>query len=48
MTRYNTDTKALEVWDDSVSQWVSPAGTIGAVSEATALQIAAEMALTLG
>lgn len=48
MTRYNTDTKALEVWDASVSNWVSPAGTIGAVSESTALQIAAEMALTLG
>jgi hypothetical protein len=48
MTRYNTDTRALEVWDAVVSNWVSPAGTIGAVSESTALQIAAEMALTLG
>jgi hypothetical protein len=46
MTRYNTDSKALEIWDGI--SWVSPAGTIGAVSEATANEIAAKFALTLG
>jgi len=46
MTRYNTDSKALEIWDGIA--WVSPAGTIGAVSEATANEIAAKFALTLG
>lgn len=46
MTRYNTDNKALEIWDGL--GWVSPAGTIGAVSEATANEIAVKFALTLG
>ncbi len=46
MTRYNTDSKALEIWDGS--QWASPAGTIGAVSESTANEIAIKYALTLG
>lgn len=46
MTRYNTDSKALEIWDGIA--WVSPAGTIGAVSEATANEIAVKFALTLG
>lgn len=46
MTRYNTDSKALEIWDGL--QWASPAGTIGAVSEATANDIAIRFALTLG
>lgn len=46
MTRYNTDTKALEVWDGLV--WASPAGTSGAVSELQANDIAAAFALTLG
>jgi len=46
MTRYNTDSKALEIWDGS--SWVSPAGTIGAVSEATAIDIAVKIALTFG
>ena len=46
MTRYNTDSKALEIWDGT--QWASPAGTIGAVSEATANDIAIRFALTLG
>jgi hypothetical protein len=46
MTRYNTDSKALEIWDGE--QWASPAGTIGAVSESTANDIAIRFALTLG
>ena len=46
MTRYNTDSKALEIWDGIA--WVSPAGTIGAVSESTANEIAVKFALTLG
>jgi hypothetical protein len=46
MTRYNTDSKALEIWDGL--QWSSPAGTIGAVSESTANDIAIRFALTLG
>lgn len=46
MTRYNTDSKALEIWDGNV--WASPAGTIGAVSESTAIEIAIQYALTLG
>jgi len=46
MTRYNTDSKALEIWDGLV--WASPAGTIGAVSEGTANDIAIKYALTLG
>lgn len=46
MTRYNTDSKALEIWDGSL--WASPAGTIGAVSESTANEIAIKYALTLG
>jgi len=46
MTRYNTETRSLEVWDGVV--WASPAGTSGAVSEIQANDIAAAMALTLG
>lgn len=46
MTRYNTDSKALEIWDGTA--WASPAGTIGAVSETTATDIAIRFALTLG
>lgn len=46
MLRYNTDSKALELWDGLV--WASPAGTIGAVSEGTAIEIAIQYALTLG
>ena len=46
MTRYNTDSKALEIWDGTT--WASPAGTIGAVSESTANEIAIKYALTLG
>jgi len=46
MTRYNTDSRALEVWDGSA--WASPAGASGAVSEIQANDIAASFALTLG
>ncbi len=46
MTRYNTDSKALEIWDGSA--WASPAGTSGAVSAAQAEDIAVTWALTLG
>jgi hypothetical protein len=46
MTRYNTDSNALEVWDGLT--WASPAGTTGAVSEGTANDIAARFALILG
>jgi hypothetical protein len=46
MTRYNSTSKALEVWDGF--DWSSPAGASGAVSEITANDIAAQIALTLG
>ena len=46
MTRYNTNSKALEVWDGA--DWASPAGAAGAVSELTANDIAASFALILG
>jgi hypothetical protein len=46
MVRYNTDSKALEVWDGT--DWASPAGASGAVSEGTANEIAATYALILG
>lgn len=46
MMRYNTDTKAIEIWDGLT--WASPAGTTGAVSEGVANDIAVQMALTLG
>jgi len=46
MTRYNTDARALEVWDGNA--WASPAGASGAVSEIQANDIAATFALTLG
>jgi hypothetical protein len=46
MTRYNTESKALEVWDGTA--WASPAGTSGAVSAAQAEDIAVSWALTLG
>ncbi len=44
--RYNTNSKALEVWDGV--DWQSPAGASGAVSENDANDIAAQMALMLG
>jgi len=46
MTRYNTESRALEIWDGF--DWASPAGASGAVSETQANDIAAQMALTLG
>jgi hypothetical protein len=46
MTRFNTNSKALEVWDGLT--WASPAGSSGAVSITQANDIAIEIALTLG
>jgi len=46
MTRYNTDSKALEIFDGA--SWQSPSGQTGAVSEGTANDIAIRFALTLG
>lgn len=46
MTRYNSETKALEVWDGL--DWANPAGASGAVNELTAIEIAATMAIMLG
>ena len=46
MVRFNTVSKALEVWDGAT--WASPAGSAGAVSSLTAADIAAAYALILG
>lgn len=46
MTRYNTENRALEVWDGFT--WASPAGSLGAISEATANDISVAYALMLG
>ena len=46
MTRYNTNSKALEIWDGNV--WASPAGSSGAVSITQAEDIAVQIALTIG
>ena len=46
MTRYNTFSKALEIWDGVT--WASPAGSTGAVSELDAIDISIAWALTLG
>jgi hypothetical protein len=46
MTRYNTNSNALEVWDGLT--WASPAGSSGAVSITQAEDIAIQIALTLG
>jgi len=46
MTRYNTNSKALEIWDGAA--WSSPAGASGAVSEIQANDISASFALMLG
>ena len=46
MTRYNTNSKALEIWDGL--GWASPAGSSGAVSISEAGDIAVSWALTLG
>ena len=46
MTRFNINSKALEVWDGIT--WASPAGASGAVSIIGAEDIAVQIALTLG
>lgn len=46
MTRYNTESRSLEVWDGVT--WASPSGASGAVSETAANDIAASYALILG
>jgi cytoskeletal protein CcmA (bactofilin family) len=46
MTRYNTDTNALEIWNGST--WTSPAGPLSGITEALANDIAASFALILG
>jgi cytoskeletal protein CcmA (bactofilin family) len=46
MTRFNTFSKALEVWDGAA--WSSPAGSSGSVSFNQAEDIAVQIALTLG
>ena len=46
MTRYNTNSKALEIWDGL--SWASPAGASGAVSEVQANDISAAFAIALG
>jgi hypothetical protein len=45
MTRYNTTISAIEVWNGL--SWASPAGTSGAISEATASDIALRYAVIL-
>jgi len=46
MTRFNTELKALEVWDGF--GWASPAGTTGSVTGIQAEDISVAWALTLG
>jgi hypothetical protein len=46
MTRYNSDSKALEIWNGAT--WASPAGASGAVSLSEAESTAVVYALTLG
>jgi hypothetical protein len=46
MTRYNINSKALELWDGLT--WASPAGASGAVSEIQANDISAGFAIALG
>jgi len=46
MTRYNTELRALEIWDGFT--WASPAGTTGAVTGVQAQDISIAWALTLG
>ena len=46
MTRYNTELRALEVWDGF--SWASPAGSSGSVTLTQAEDAAAAFALTLG
>lgn len=46
MTRFNTTSKALEVWDGFA--WASPAGSLGSVTGVAATDISVAFALTLG
>jgi hypothetical protein len=46
MTRYNTELRALEVWDGFA--WASPAGSSGSVTVTQAEDAAVAYALTLG
>lgn len=46
VTRYNTESRALEIWDGIT--WASPAGSSGAVSEIGATDIAIRTVLTFG
>lgn len=46
MTRFNTELRALEVWDGFA--WASPAGSTGAVTGVQAEDTAVQYALTLG
>jgi hypothetical protein len=46
MTRYNTESQALEIWNGSV--WASPAGLTGSISTLQAEDIAVTWAITLG
>lgn len=46
MTRFNIESKALEVWDGA--SWASPAGSAGSVSFGQAEDIAVQIALTIG
>jgi cytoskeletal protein CcmA (bactofilin family) len=48
MMRYNTDSRAIEIYDPISAAWVSPSGTIGAISEGQANDISIVWALTLG
>ena len=46
VTRYNTESRALEIWDGVT--WASPAGSSGAVSALQAEDIAIRTVLTFG
>jgi hypothetical protein len=46
MTRYNSDLRAIEIWDGFV--WISPAGAFGTITRPQAEDISVSWALTLG
>ena len=46
MTRYNTENRALEIWDGF--SWASPTGTTGAISQVQANDISVQYAIMLG
>lgn len=46
MTRFNSDLRALEIWDGFT--WISPSGAFGTITRPQAEDIAAAFALTLG